>query len=144
MVEGPVGPQHGVVAKFASRWEARRDVIHGGQRVVVIRLVATHAGRGGDVVIAVDMAIGALSRRHCVRSRQGKTGSRVIEDSIGPQHRVMTLFASLREAGLHVIGIGRSLIVLQVAAHARRSRDVVVAVDVAIRALPWRHRMRTA
>lgn len=41
----------------------------------------------------------------------------------------------LRNAGGRVIGIGRSLVILQVARHARCSRQVVVSVDVAQRAL---------
>ncbi len=46
----------------------------------------------------------------------------------------MASLAGLRELCLHVVRIRRALIVLQVAGHARRGRQVVVAVHVALRA----------
>lgn len=55
----------------------------------------------------------------------------------------MALIAGLREVRRHVAGIVRSLIVLQMARDARRAREVVIIVDVAIGALPWRHRVHT-
>jgi len=49
--------------------------------------------------------------------------------------------AGLREVLLHVWGVVRSLVVLQVARDARRVGDVVIIVDVAVRALTWRNSM---
>ena len=144
VVKHSVRPQHRVVTQFASRRESSRDVVHRGESVVVIRLMAAHAGRSGDVVVAINMATRALQRGHHVRPGQGETGSRVVEDCIGPQHRVMTLLASLREASLHVVRIGRSLVILQMATYTGCRGDAVVAIDVAVRTLQRRHHVRSA
>ena len=50
----------------------------------------------------------------------------------------MALIAALREIRCHVVRVSRSLVVLQVAAHTGIRGQVVVIVDVAIRALPRR------
>jgi len=55
----------------------------------------------------------------------------------------MALLAGLREIRGHVVRVGRSLVILQVATHANSGRDVVVVVNVAVRALPRRHRVQT-
>jgi len=52
-------------------------------------------------------------------------------------------FASLRKPAGDVIRIVRSLEILQMARHARIARQVVVVVDMAIRALPRRDCMRS-
>src|SRR4030081_3320405 len=53
----------------------------------------------------------------------------------------MALLADLREVCGNVIRIGRALKILQVASYARSAGQVVVIVDMAVRALPWRHGM---
>ena len=99
--------------------------------------MARHAGRvgAGQVVIPVHVALYALQRG--MRAGQGKASGRVIERGIPPRGRGMALLASLREVGLHVIGIGGALEILQVARHASRVRagQVVVVVHVTLRAL---------
>ena len=67
--------------------------------------------------------------------RQRETGTTVIEDGIRPRSRVVALIACLRKAGRNVIGVCRSLIVLQMTRHAGRARQCVVIVDMAIDAL---------
>ena len=51
----------------------------------------------------------------------------------------MALLAGLREGGRHVVGIGGSLIILQMAGNAGRAGEVVIVVDVAVGAQPGRH-----
>ncbi len=54
----------------------------------------------------------------------------------------MAGFAGLCESAGHVIRITGALEILQVTGYARRAREVVVIIDVAITTLPWRHGMR--
>ena len=140
VIELAVGPEHRVVALLACG--RKTGMRHRRRRIVVIGLVATDARRVGDAVVVVDVAIGAPSRRHRVRARQRKRRLRVIECRWLPGRRRMAQLAGLREAARHMIRIRRSLEVFQVARHARRTGQVVVAVDVAIGALPRRHCVR--
>src|SRR4030088_1305244 len=51
----------------------------------------------------------------------------------------MTLLAGLREVCRNVIRIGRAPKIFHVARYAGSARQVVVVVNVAVRALAWRH-----
>ena len=66
VVESAVHPVDGVVANLACRREISRNVVHRRLRVVVIVLVAAHAGGNRDVVIVVDVTIRTLPWRHRV------------------------------------------------------------------------------
>ena len=59
-----------------------------------------------------------------------------------PSRRVVAHLARLRESLLGMVGIVGALVILQVTGYARRAREVVVIIDVAITTLPWRHGMR--
>jgi hydrogenase maturation factor len=113
------------------------------RRALEILQVAGHARRTRQVVVVVDVAIGALPRRHGVQSGQLKPGSAVIEDCVQPGAGAVALLTSLREIRRDVIRIRRALKVLQVAGHAGRTRQVVVVIDVAIGALTRRHGMQS-
>ena len=136
VIEGGVGPEHGVVAGLARRREPRRNVVHWRGRGVVVVLVARQAGRAGEVVIVVDMAVSALPRRRRMRAGQGESSAVVVEGRIQPGSRVVALVAGLREVRRHVIRVRRSLEVFQVTGNAGRAGQVVIIVDVAIAALP--------
>ena len=79
VVEHSVGPEHRVVARFAGRREADRDVIHRSRRIVIVGLVARDARCVRQVVVVIDVAIGALPRRRSVRSGQRESGAAVIK-----------------------------------------------------------------
>ena len=108
-------------------------------RALEVFQLAAHACRGADRVVFVDVAIGACPRRHCVHAGEGEAGIVVIKGRICPGVGIVTLVAGLREACRDVVGTGRALEVLHVAAHACRSANRVVIVDVTIRALAGRH-----
>ena len=67
----------------------------------------------------------------------------MVEACRRPSARGVTELARLWEVLLHVIGIRRPLVILQVAGHACRVGEVVIVVDVAIRALPRRNCVQT-
>ena len=111
-------------------------------RALEIVEVARHASRAREVVVIVGMAIGALARRHGVRSGQRESGGRVIELAAGPRDHVVTLLASCRKTGVRDRS-SRGIEVVLVATDARRTRDVVVVVDVTVGTLPRGHHVRT-
>ena len=137
VVKLPVGPQHRVVTLLARRGKTRVRHRRGG--IVVVGLMTADAGRAGNAVVVVDVAVHALPRRHRMAARQRKSRFRVVKRRRLPRGSVVARLAGLREPTLHMVGIRRVLEILQMARHASRRRDVVVVVYVTIRALPWRH-----
>jgi len=97
VIESGVRPQHCVVAGLARGRERCGDVVHRRGGVVVIGLVARDTGRRRQVVIIVDVAIGASARRHGVGAAQRETGSVVIKGCVQPGAGAVTLIAGLRE-----------------------------------------------
>ena len=73
VIKGRIGPDDCVVTELARSREAGRGV---GRivRAGVILLVARVAQRAIQAVVVVDVAIGAQTRRHEVRIRQGEAG----------------------------------------------------------------------
>ena len=141
MVERRVHPVRGVVALLAGLREVRRDVI-GIRRSLVILKVAAHASAAVQVVVTIDVTVGAGAWRDGVQARQDKAGSGVIKLSVGPQHGVVALLTRRREASMRdrrrgIVEVGL------VATDARSNRNAVVVVGVTIGALSWRHHMRT-
>ena len=112
VVEFAVGPEHGVMATRARRREMRGHVVHRAECRVVVGLMAAHAGRGGDVVVVIDVTVGTLARRHGMRTAQREPGGAVVEGCIQPTGGAVTLLAGLREVRRHVIRIRRALEIL--------------------------------
>jgi len=113
VVKFRVNPCDRVMAALTRRGEAR--VRYGSCGVVVIGLMATDARSVGDVVVIVDVAIRALPGRHGVRSGKWEPGLGMIERSRLPRRGVVAELASLRESPSHVVGIGCTLEILQMA-----------------------------
>ncbi len=140
MVEGGVGPSRRRMASRARRREElrlSRVARIGG--VVVIGLMATDASCRQRGVVAVDVAICTLPRRYRVQAGQREGCVVVVEGRVCPDNRVMAQLALLRETGRHVVRVRSALVIRQVAGHAQRAVQIVVAVDVAIGASPRRH-----
>ena len=132
VIEDRVRPFNGVVADLAGLRESR---LHMGRifGVVVVGLVAGDAGRIVQLVIVVDVAVAALSRRYRVRTGQRPAGLRVIKFAIVPVDGVMTSLTGHRQAGLDVIHwLFRVVIVLLMTSDASRLVELVIAIDVAI------------
>jgi len=140
VIEGRIRPLHRVMAKLASGREAR--VRHGTVRIVEIGLVARNAQRAAQFVVIVDVAICASPWRNRMGARQWETRARMIELAIRPLHGVMTLLAGRRETRVRYRTV-RIVEIGLVARDTRGIRDAVVVVDVAVRALPWRHGVRS-
>jgi len=70
VIELAIHPVGGVMAILARRRELRGDVVYRSLGVVVIVLVTADARCHGDVVVVVDVAIGAGPRRNGVHSGQ--------------------------------------------------------------------------
>ena len=131
--------------------KTRGDVIrHGtakGRRAVPGRLVAAVAIgiRSGEAVVVVDVAVGAgihFARwRELMRTKQRPARSGVIKHHVCPQRRAMAVRAigcrkrSARSGVRRIIRLlpGRQ-VALRVAAIRRRDLQIVVVVDMAVRA----------
>jgi len=143
VVEGAVGPKDRIVTSLTSGRETRGNMVYRRRCIVVVGLMARDAGGVRDVVVIVDVAICALPRRHSVRSSEGESRAVVIERGVQPGRCVVALIAPLGEIRRHVIRVGRSLVVLQVAGHASRAGQVVVVINVTVAALPRGNRVHT-
>ena len=111
VVKRGIEPGAGGVALVAGLREIRADVIGIGRSLVVLQ-VARNAGVRVQVVIVVDVAVGAGARRDRVQCRSAGSRAVVIKRGIEPGAGAVALVAGLREVRRHVIGIRRSLIVL--------------------------------
>src|SRR5579864_5937398 len=98
MVELAIGPGNRVMTLRARCREP--GMRHRGGGVVVVGLMATHAGGRRNVVVVIDVAIRTLPRWNGMRAAQRESGGRVIELPVGPLHRVMALLARGRESGV--------------------------------------------
>ena len=99
------------------------------------------ARRARESVVVVYVAVQTLTRRNCVRSGQRETGGGMVKCRVQPRSRIVALLAALRKIRCHMVRIGGSLILLQVTAHTSSGGQAVIVGDMAIGALPRRHRV---
>jgi len=117
VVEGRVQPVGGVMTGVAGLREVRADVVRIGRALEILQ-VAVDAGRAGQAVIVVDVAIGTDARRNRMQAGERESRVVVVEGRIEPVGGVVAGIAGLREVRRHVVGIRGALEVLQVAVHA--------------------------
>jgi len=96
------------VTLVAGLREVRRHVVGIGSSLIVLQ-VAGRAGRAVQVVVVIDVAVGAGAGRDRVQSGKREPGAVVIEGGIKPCAGAVALGAGLREIGSDVIRIRRSL-----------------------------------
>lgn len=102
-------------------------------RLIEVANVATGAIRRSARELTSDMTL--IAGDVHVRTRQWKLCGRiVIEGRAGPRARRMAGVARSREGGRLVGRIVRAVVVLNMAVEARRTRQTVIVVDVALRA----------
>jgi hypothetical protein len=89
--------------------------------VVVVGLMTADASCRECRVIPINVTIRTLTRRNRVGTRKWKCRVVMVKGRIGPHARVVAQLALLRKSRRRVIGIRRSLIVLQMARHACRA-----------------------
>lgn len=143
VIESRIGPDRRVVAHFARR-RVSRGRVNGTRRAVVIFLVARVTQCAVQGIVVVGVAIGTLPRRHRMRSRQLESCARVIERPVGPEHCIVAGFTGGGETRSNMVHRrGGVVVVGLMAGYARRIREVVIVVHVAIGALPWRRRVRS-
>lgn len=132
VIESRVQPGGGVVTGRTGGWELGRRVIR-VRGVVVIRLVTGIAIRRHRGVVVVHVTTVTGNRN--VRAGQRECGVVVIKVRAVPGRGVVAHFAGLRETRGFMVGIGGVVVIGEVAGHAGRVCQVVIVVDVALRAL---------
>ena len=121
------------MALRASLRESRTHVVRVGRPLEILQVATDASGIcGGQVVIAVHVALQALHRRMCPTQREA--GSGVVKGRIVPRRRAVALLARLRESRLHVVWVGRAVEILHMARGAIGGRAHKLPVDVALRA----------
>ncbi len=115
------------MALLAGLRKVCRDVIR-VRRALKILQMARDASGSCEIVVIVDVAIRALSRRHHVAPGQWEADRRMIERRVEPRIRSMTLLASNREFAGNVIGIGCALEVRSVTRITLRGHVLKLAI----------------
>ena len=123
------------MAALTSGREAALHVV-GIRGSLVILEMAIHARAAGQLVVIVHMTLRTLEGG--VSASKREAGGSVVENGIVPGNRAVTGLAGLWEPCLRVIGVRGSLVVLQVAGDTLGAGQVVVVVNVTLRALQRR------
>jgi hypothetical protein len=122
VIERRSRPGCGCVTSLArGREELRLRLVARIRGVVVIGLVATNTRDRQSRVVPVYVAVRALARRHCVRTRQRECRVGVIEGGVGPDCGVVAQLTRGRESRRSVGGVGRPRIILLMARVAQRA-----------------------
>lgn len=108
MVESRSRPGRRAVALLTGLRKSALHMVRTGCALVVLQ-VTRHTRCHSDVVVIVDMTVGALPGRNYMSACERKTRGGVIKLGSGPGRCVVTLLAGLCKSALHVIGIGRCL-----------------------------------
>ncbi len=132
MVEPSRLPPCRSVAHRALLGNSCREMIGVGRTLIIFQ-VTRHTDCGGQIEVAIRVALIALQLR--VPACEGKTDGIVIEIRRLPGSGRMAFLASLRKAQCDVIGIARLLKIWQVAANAGCGRALVLPADMACRAV---------
>ena len=132
VIKDRVRPGRSRVAGITGLREAGLGVIRVSRALVVLQM-AGRARAAGQGVVPIDVALCARQAGVCSCKSESRTG--VVEGSISPGRGAMAALAGLGDCGLHVIGVGRPLIVPQMAGHARGDAQAVISVDMTLRAL---------
>ena len=119
------------MAEITTLGERGGDVIRICGRLIILQM-AIHASRADEVVIVVDMAIGALPRRHGVAGGQGKSDGAVIELGVQPVVGSVATIAGGWEVGCDVVGTPGRLEIGYVARRASRGHRLKVAGGTAL------------
>jgi len=119
------------VAEITTLRERGGNVIGICGRLIILQM-AIHASRADEVVIVVDMAIGALPRRHGVAGGQGKSDRAVIELGVQPVVSSVATIAGGGKIGWDVVGASGRLEIGHVARRASRGHRLKVAGDSAL------------
>lgn len=123
MVKGCRLPSDSGVAGLTVLREPPRDVIRIRSALEILQMAGS-AGRAGQVVVIVDMAVEANARRIGVRIRERETDAGMIEFCVQPGIRPMTSFARRRETGGHMARVGCGLKIIRVARVALRGKPL--------------------
>ena len=135
VIELAVGPLHRVMALLTGRRKAR--MWNRADRVVVVVLVAAHAGRAGDVVVVVDVAIRCTAAAELCATRSAEI--LISSDQMSPAARPKCcgrFRTSARSPPATWFGFVVPWKSFRWQRDACRARQVVVVVDVAVRTLP--------
>lgn len=125
-------PRSRGVARETRGGEARSHMV-GVRRTLVVGLVTGIAVGGNRGVVVVHVATGAGHRGMC--AGQGERRVVVVKRRWNPRRCVVAQVAGLRESRRDMVRAGGFVEVGQVTGHASRAVQLVVSVDVTLRAL---------
>lgn len=132
VIEGCGDPRRRVVADLALLWKPCLRMI-GVVGLVVVRQVTGDTRGVRQFVISIEVTLRALHR--CMSAGQRKASTIMVELRSRPRNCGVTDRTIGRESSLPMIGVSGAVVILHVASTASDTAQVVVAVDVTLRAL---------